>query len=530
MAGDDGGGAMSILAESGDGALLALSFALLWQRRLPGMLAILALQGVVAALLAAQAGAWPLASIELVWGAAGLPWLLSRTPASPPWPATTVASLAAGAALGAVCLPIGAAGLGLAVSLLAGLLIALRPDPKVLVAGLGSLQAGVVAAGLASGTGGPSLLAAPVLPALGLVLCGAGAGFPVQPVRAVCRILSAAVTELAYADFVLCLLLTLFACALPWLGGMVPGPWRFDPVGILAAVLVSLTVCALRWPARVQHAAPLGIIVTLGAFVAVLADRPVLAWAGLAVAGTAAAAGSRHGRIAGIGLGLTLFGSITLHGATLPACVTMLVGLGCLAAVSPELTALALLFLLRLRGELGPLAGIDPLLIAAGLLALLLAVTGLTTTRPARLPVLATLGQAGVAVFALGLDVPQARFVAVLHLVLLVLTRLALDLAPEGGLPSTAALAGLAGLPPFGLFPSLALLLVATTAQAPLLLVPLVAGLAALGWPVLRAMPPGRWRLTPSPAWLPLAAALLIGLILPGPLGAGLHLVAEQLP
>ena len=89
------------------------------------------------------------------------------------------------------------------------------------------------------------------------------------------------------------------------------------------------------------------------------------------------------------------------------------------------------MFLLRLRMELGAVPGLDSLLIVAGLLALLLALTAPGTPGLGRAD---DAGKGGVAVFALGLDVPEARLAAVLQLVLLVLARLALELAPEDGL------------------------------------------------------------------------------------------------
>ncbi len=548
---------MSVLVTSGAGIVLALSFALLWQRRFGGMLVVLALQNLVVAIVAAGHGLWSVAAVELLWGAVALPWLLSRRPNPRPLPpAGETGLLAAGATLAAVSLPLGAVGAGLAVALLGGLLLAARPQGGIQVVGLGTLQAGIVLAGIAAGAE-LVLLAAPCLPALALA-AGVEGGLATPDINRRARDLSSPARLLALLDFAGCGVLLLLACGLPWFAGTALGPWRLDPIGILAAVLVSLLACLLRWPATAvgsrgglavaapdaaapQATLPLrGTLVTAGAFVAVLADRPVLAWTGLAIATTAtvATASPRQARLAGLGLGLTLFGSVTLSAAALPAGVTLLVGLACLAAAGPELAGLAALLLLRVRASLGPVHGLDALLIAAGLLALLIAIGGLASPsgssrgsrQATRLPMLATLGQAGVAVFAFGLHTPEASFAAVLQLVLLVLTRLALELSASDGLPRVVALAGLAGLPPFGLFPSLALLLAATTARATWLMPPLLVGLAALGWLVLRGVPAGPYRLRPTIAWLPLVAVLVLGLMMPGPVGAGLHLVAEQLP
>lgn len=544
-----------VLVQSGGGAALAMSFALLGLRRSGSMLTMLGVQSAVVALLAAGQGAWPLACVELVWGAIGLPWLLASRREAVRWSTEGgVMLLAAGAGLAAVCLPLGRIGPGLAIVLLSVLIVAARPGRDTPVVGLASLQNGAALAGLACG-GGVALLAAPALSALVAAVASwpesAEAALPARSVRAgrshaasrrgeqgeqaeqvIGGRLSPAITRGQVAEFGACTVLLVFSCALPWFGS-VAGPWRIDPLGVLAAILVSLVATALRWPAGRAVPAHLGGgVMTAGAILAVLAGSLPLLWIGLAIAAVGAMAGAplRRMRMAALGLGFTLFGSLTLPAAPLPAMAAFLVGLACLGFVAPELAALAVLLALRLRGIVGSMAGLDPLLIAAGLLALLLAVTGLaTTSRKQSLPTLGMLGQAGVAMFALGLDTPEANLAAVLQIVLLILTRLAMDLAPEGGLPRLAARAGLAGLPPFGLFPSLALLLAATAERFAVLLVPLLAGLGAFGWLVLRDLPPGVLRFRPALAWLPLAALLLIGFILPGPVGAGLRLVAGEL-
>ena len=604
-----------MLAESAGGVALALSFALLWQRRLPGALTVLALQSAVVALAAAGQAGWPLALAELGWGAVGLPWLLSRTPAPPMRVAAAGAGIfAAAAALTAVALSLGRIGPGLAELLLGVLFVAVRPGPAMLVAGLSSLQNGVALAGLACG-GGAALLTAPLLPAVVLGWFWArrlsrpsqsplsqpppsqsppsqpppswrakaryprlpsardGEGVDGGPSPAMTGATGAAATGeaatgeamtgpaatggltasppavtgekppaptlaawLKLVDFAACLLLLLLSCALPWLGAL-PGPWRLDPFGILAAILVSLVAASLRWPGP-GRGGPVrlgGCIIAAGALLAVLAGTLPLVWIGLAIAasGAVAAASARHRRLAGLGLGFALFGSLTLPAEPLPAAAVLLVGLACLGSLTPEFSALAALLVLRLRGLLVGVpdtAGLDPLLLAAGGLALLVAVGGLATARAdRRLPAFAMLGQTGVAVFALGVDTPEATFAAVLQVTLLALTRLALELAPAAGLPRMAALAGLAGLPPFGLFPSLALLLAATASGSPGLLLPLTAGLAALAWLVLRQLPAGPYRVRPELAWLPLAALLLFGFAMPGPLDASLRLVAGAL-
>ena len=190
-----------------------------------------------------------------------------------------------------------------------------------------------------------------------------------------------------------------------------------------------------------------------------------------------------------------------------------MLGYGALAVLAPELTIAAIALILRLRSP--PAEG---LFLALGLVALLVAALGLATARGAHrqtLPLpLVGLAQGGAAVFAFGLGTDAGNFAGLLQLSLLALTQCALLLAPEPGLDRVAALAGLAGLPPFGLFPSLALILIATAQSLAWLLLPFGAGLAAIAWAVLLQLPSER-RLRASPAWVPLALLLLAGFAMP---------------
>jgi hydrogenase-4 component F len=157
------------------------------------------------------------------------------------------------------------------------------------------------------------------------------------------------------------------------------------------------------------------------------------------------------------------------------------------------------------------------------------------------------LGQLGVVAFAFGLGTGAATFAGVLHLTLLTLLRAALAQgvwravqlrggAALGGLLANhralaltlaAGLLGLAGLPPFGLFTSLFLVVMETARQAPLLLLPLLFGLAACAWALAARMvalcrhpaAPDHGPAPPPialvPAWLHLAAVAVLGLAMP---------------
>ncbi len=247
----------------------------------------------------------------------------------------------------------------------------------------------------------------------------------------------------------------------------------------------------------------------------------------------------RRLRLGCTGLGLALFGVVGLHAAAsalvLPATASAMLGYGVLAVLAPELTVAAAALILRMRDA----APADPLLLTLGLAALLVAALGLAVPAGQRRTLaLVGLAQGGAAVFAFGLGTEAGNLAGLLQLSLLTLTQCALLLARQGGLDRLAAYAGLAGLPPFGLFPSLALILLATTARLPWLLLPLGAGLAAVAWSVLLRLPAAQrppagkspagmspaWA---SPAWLPLALLLIAGFALPDSLLAWFRLAAR---
>ncbi len=263
-------------------------------------------------------------------------------------------------------------------------------------------------------------------------------------------------------------------------------------------------------------------------------------------------------------LGLaTLAGLVPLHGAMLgaeaegPVPLTGVLG-GLLAGV-------ALVALLRARSLVASnqdAVAPGPALLTLGLLSLLLA--ALTLRRQGggrRFLAVAGLGQIGVVASAFGLGSGAATFAGLLHLTMLTLTRAALIqlggraeqlrgragldglLAGHRGLALTlaAGLVALAGLPPFGLFTSLFLVVMETVRDAPILAVPLVVGLAACAWAlggrivalcrhapspdVGPAPPPGAL----LPAWLHLAVVAALGLAMPQPVVDWLATIAQAL-
>lgn len=318
------------------------------------------------------------------------------------------------------------------------------------------------------------------------------------------------------------------ALSLPWQDAAAIPLLRQDQAGALAAILVALAAVAVRSaPGRAKPSGDriLGQVMLGGMLLAAVANHPVLTAAALALTVAVALArdlpaGWYRVPLCGAGLGLVLFGSILPPSPVAAGCAVL--GLATLVAALPVLLPLLPLLALRFAG---------PELTAIGIGATLACAAGLLR-RQARASTLklVTFGQAGVVGMAFGLGTTEAVFAGAVLLILLVLCQAACLLARVGGLAAPLAAASMAGLPPFGLFPGLALTVIATARYSPWLLVPLLPGAAALGWAVIVRLPtPGiapndRW----SPAWLPLAAALLVGLFMPASCADWLRALAVE--
>ncbi len=346
------------------------------------------------------------------------------------------------------------------------------------------------------------------------------------------------------------------ACLLPELSA--PGWMRADPLAVAVSALVGFI--SLMASGRGGFASRRHVLVGLLLLATLAADTRIAAVAVLAAAlaaswlarGWSAAAGRRVLLVAGASAALAMAGSALL--ADSPAkpalgLVLVLAGYGGLAGLLPPggwlatallrapdgaadgaamllagaMPCVPLVLLLRLRQAQPDLM---PLLVAVGLTALLLASVGLWRSRRGgrRMLALATAAQGGVAAVAFGLGGPAATFAGLLHLLLAALGRSA---ACRGlGTPGPyrkAALLALSGLPPFGPFSSLILVLWATIGRAPLLALPLGIGAVLAMAGVLRpspeavaVRPAGAALLRLAPAWLPLAAAAVLGLAMPG--------------
>jgi hydrogenase-4 component F len=236
------------------------------------------------------------------------------------------------------------------------------------------------------------------------------------------------------------------------------------------------------------------------------------------------------------------------------------------AVLSGLLLNVALYALLRFKMLMAanPLAvAPGPLLITLGLVSLIFAAFMLYLRRDIkRLFAYSSIEHMGIIAFAFGVGGPLADFAGLLHMTMHSLTKSAIFFAvgrvaqikgtqrlddihglteshPLLGWSLVAAVAAIAGLPPFGIFTSEFLLVTSTFARLPWIAVPLVFGLAlafaalllkvsgiAFGRPT-RSLPTHGIALLPM--WLHLALVLVAGLWLPEPLVAWFRNVARML-
>ncbi len=323
------------------------------------------------------------------------------------------------------------------------------------------------------------------------------------------------------------------ALCLPWNLGAAGDLLSADRLGAMVAVLVALAGCAARiYPHRQRPTALIaGQIMLGGMLVAVVRGEPLMIALGLIITIAAALARDLPARwhrvpLFGAGLGLVLFGMLVAPSRLAAGCA--LLGLGTLAAVVPE----TLIVMLSVALRLSVLA--RPETIAVGVAALL-ACSAVLLLRPnqRRHLGLVGLGQGGVVAMAFGLGSPDSLFAGLVLLILLAMSQIAVGMAREGGGDALVAAAGLAGFPPLGVFPGVALVVVAIAQRTPALLLPLLGGLGAMGWIVISRLPSFRsvrFSLSQiSPAWFPVAVALLIGFFLPTPAVDWLRTVASDL-
>jgi hypothetical protein len=336
------------------------------------------------------------------------------------------------------------------------------------------------------------------------------------------------------------LLVLLIACVLPWL---IEAP--LDGSAALVAPLIAALALADAIAARQRHRfGQSAAQIRLAAMLLALAPAdPPLIWFALALASAASAAiplpcirdVARRLVPANAALGVALFGATALQaGSVLFGSLALLIGWGALVVLDPVLLPLVLLLALRLQASVAmtpdaSLVGI--LMVACGVGALLAgAVASLLHPAGRRLPTLLVLAQGGVALCAFGCGGPDLRLAGLLHLTLLTLSGCGMLLSRGPGFDHLAFLSCLGGLPPFGVFPGLGLILMGVAAVAPWLLLPLSAGLIGLGWSAIRHLPSLNGRPPPSIAWVPLGLVLVLDIAMPAQVAGWFHALAASPP
>ena len=251
--------------------------------------------------------------------------------------------------------------------------------------------------------------------------------------------------------------------------------------------------------------------------------------------------------LAFLGAGVALFGLLLLTAAPFViGSFSLFVGFAMIAAVVPDLAPPLAVLVLGLANRAPWPADAETLAIGVALIALLGCGVLLLNARGrqtgAEVPwsavvawrghrtTLVQLSQCSIAALSISVGQPDGRFAALMLLILLILSRSAARVS--GGLVGILALAGLAGIPPLGVFPGLVLVVLAITSYSAWLLLPL--GAAAV--PIILASLPHRLpefslkSSLPSVFWLPLVIAMLTGYFAPNGLVLWWHTLMAGRP
>jgi hypothetical protein len=504
---------MTELMESCAGLALVMGFAMLGTRQPRTAFWCLAVQAaaVAAAALFGQEpllAAPPLATTAAIWMVRQHPAVSVSTSAG-----ATIPGIGLGLMLAVLCQYQVDIGLPLAVTLLAVVLAAIRRQPMLHLMALGAMQNGIVLTASFVGWDGVLPLACLALPLpLAITLAADSRGLIAKAWQQSPR---QAASWPGWVTFGACTAMLVATLTVP--------------LGALASVFAPLLAfdgMVQAWIERTDSAVPaasrLALLLRLGfVLLAVGTAKPILAWMAVLAAGATALVPSGparqdHTALAYVAAGLALFGLLLLSEApSAVAFLSLFAGYAALAAVVPDLAMPLLVLLLRFAdgSDWPPVAG--ALGIGIGLAALLGCAALLAQAGRQHRAVLLQLGQASLVALAIATMQPEGRFAAAILLILLILTRAACRVA--NGPAGVLALAGLAGLPPLGVFPGVVLVVLVISSHAPWALLPVVAGLV----PMLLAGLPTRLRLLPlrpsllSVGWLPLALALLFGFFAP---------------
>ncbi len=502
---------MISLAQGGAGLAMAFGIALGGAQQMPTALILLIAQSLAVACAALAEHHVGTAFLAAVVNGGGAVWLLRRQ--VPQFEAATAPELAslpaltAAVVLATLCQLRGALAQPLAVMLLAVLFAVTRRHKLLPVTTLLALQNGLA---LAAATAGAPLSA--TAPGLLLAIPSALLWLHQPAWRRPEWVRGAA----AWGPLAVAVLLLAASLVFP-----------LDPIGRTFAPLIAAWGVATAWTERARPPQPsrsIPVVTLLGLVAAVASTAPIASVLGLALAAAATRLPTARRRPDGLllamcGTGLALFGLLTARGGQPAVSFAMLfLGLGATTAVAADIGAISGILLLRLSVQ-GPwpteAATALTVIAALGLAACTLAL--LAAPRPARVSLL-RLGQLALVAAALSLNDDAGRLAAVFLLILGMLTDMAVRLAaPDRGLATTISSAGLAGIPPLGIFPAVAMLIVAVAGRAPWLLLPMGACLAAMAG---AGLPPrlhaAAARLTvPSLAWAPLGLALAFGYAAP---------------
>jgi hypothetical protein len=312
-----------------------------------------------------------------------------------------------------------------------------------------------------------------------------------------------------------------------------------DPFSVVFAPLFALDGVIRAWAERRRLAmAPLGHLMALTRLAAILAAvmtaEPVFAWAAITIAMATAVLPSRERRLLSVNLAFygatfALFGVFALaidHMAI--AYLALIAGFTTIAATVPELAAPLVVLVLRLSNTpvwADAAAWICTMAAAVGLVACAALLWFLAETH--RIALL-HLAQAAVALLTVSLNDADGRYAAMMLLVLLTLTRAASRFGSDPA--AIIARVGLTGMSPIGVFPGLVLVILALSGHGPWLLLPLGIALTLI---ILNSFPARLPRFIAreqilSPAWLPLALAVVVGFLTPASVAHWLHVVSAN--
>jgi hypothetical protein len=522
------------LAQGCAGLALVMGFALLVCRQATAAAILLAVQSAAVAMTAVLLHQ-PLLAFPPLALAVGI-WLMRHETPDPRGAPAGGAKLGIGigAVLAILCQSLGILALPTAIVLLSILLAATRSHRLMQVVALVAMQNGLALAGslVAPLTTFPTVMLFPVtclalpLPfAVALLAPIVGRDSP-----AFNLVTSWTARWLEWVDLGLALAMVAATLVVP-----------IEGLASVFAPLLALDGVVRSWVRRTRPALPAyrrGAALAQTGFIilAVCAPNLMLAWlavlAAMAMALLPALSRRWDGAIlAFMAAGLALFGLLLLPAVPpILGWFSLFAGFAVIAAVVPDLAVVLVILILRLANQAPWSPSVQSLGIGLAVVALLACALLLANPVRRNRTSLLLLSQASIAALMVCTGQAQGRFVALVLLILLILSRSAARI--RRGPASVLAMAGLAGVPPLGVFPGLVLVVLALSGHDPWLLLPVGAALV----PIVLAGLPGEFsdispsRAIPSIAWLPLLLAVLAGYFAPEDLVNWWHILTAGRP